>query len=103
MAVNKATGGDAARTRCHKGTESPKTLAEQRISKKESRVAQAVAWVAKNDPDLFRSYRERKVPLKALVRAAWPGKASVVSDRPSPPHAAATPFSGPGLFRISPF
>jgi len=43
----KATGGDAQRTRFHKGSESPATLKERGITFKESVAAQAVAQAAR--------------------------------------------------------
>lgn len=45
----KATGGDAQRTRFHKGTESPPTLAEVGIDKKLSSRSQALASIPEDE------------------------------------------------------
>jgi hypothetical protein len=60
----KATGGDAQRTRFHKGTESPPTLAEVGISKKESMQAQALATIRDEEPELFEEVRAGKVTVE---------------------------------------
>jgi hypothetical protein len=62
--TEKATGGDAQRTRFHKGTESPPTLAEVGISKKESMQAQALATIRDEEPELFEEVRAGKVTVE---------------------------------------
>jgi N6-adenosine-specific RNA methylase IME4 len=49
-------------------TEAP-TLAQQGISKRESVQAQAVAEVAKSNPEMFEAFRKRKTTLKKLVQS----------------------------------
>lgn len=58
--ADKADGGDAQRTRFQKGTESPPTLRESGISKKESMHAQSLAKVKKSNPDLHEKVRAGK-------------------------------------------
>lgn len=53
----KANGGDAQRTRFHKSTESPPTLAQSGIGKKESSAAQALANLKAADPETHEKVR----------------------------------------------
>jgi hypothetical protein len=66
--LQKATGGDAQRTRFHKGTESPITLAESGISKKESMIAQALAEIREVDPELHEQVRTGAMSPEAARR-----------------------------------
>jgi DNA modification methylase len=65
--VQKASGGDAQRTRFQKGTESPPppTLAEQGIPKKQSMQAQALATVKEKKPELYEQVKAGKVTVTA--------------------------------------
>src|SRR5438445_156463 len=54
-AAPKATGGDAQRTRFHKGTESPPTLADLKLTKKKSVESQALARIADEQPELHQA------------------------------------------------
>lgn len=57
-AAPKADGGHAQRTRYSKGTESPPTLAEIGLTKKESATAQFVAEVKETLPDTFNAIKQ---------------------------------------------
>jgi site-specific DNA-methyltransferase (adenine-specific) len=64
----KATGGDAQRTRFRKGTESPPTLAQAGIGKKESATAQTLAVIEATQPDLHAQVRAGKVTIPQARR-----------------------------------
>lgn len=66
--MEKATGGDAQRTRFHKGTESPPKLAELGISKKQSWIWQQLASIPEEAFQDFLS-SEGKLNAYRVVRA----------------------------------